>query len=533
MNLIQTIAARLLITLLLLSLLSPGHTETPSESTEQVMAQSAMEHAVKHTDPRYVCPMHPQIIRDEPGSCPICGMDLVQVNQDGEQPSGERRILYYRHPHDPTITSDIPRQDEMGMDFVPIYESGGVAVSISPSVVQNMGVRTAKVTRDRLWRRIDTVGYVDFDEGRVSHVHLRTDGWIEQLPVKSEGERVARGDVLFQLYSPTLVNAQEEYLQALSAGSKRLIEASRDRLQALGVSDNQIEQLKQSRRVRQRLSVYAAQDGIVAKLNVREGMYVKPATEVLTLADLSSVWLLAEVFEAQADWVRVGAPAEVQLPYLPGRTWEGKVEYIYPSLDPKTRTLKARLRFDNPGEQLKPNMFADVTIYGGARSNILVIPREALIRTGQQDRVILAQGEGRFLPREVTVGMEAGDWVEIMDGLREGDDVVTSGQFLIDSEASLKASILRLSDASSKLEPGDEVVMGTGVLRQLMPEQNKLNMAHDPIEALGWPSMVMDFDVGPDVSLQGLQPDDPVMFQLEKSDDGYRIKSIHKHAMDQ
>lgn len=522
-----------ILSVLLLCLgLAGGVAATAGEGQTEATSESAVEHAVKHLDPSYVCPMHPQIIRDEPGSCPICGMDLVAVAQDGDQGATERKILYYRHPHDPSITSEVPRQDEMGMAFVPIYESGGVDVTIAPGVVQNMGVRTATVERDRLWRRIDTVGYVDFDEGRVSHVHLRTDGWIEQLAVKSEGERVRRGDTLFQLYSPTLVNAQEEYLQALSSNSSRLIEASRDRLRALGVSPDQIARLKTSRRVQQLLHVYAAQDGIVAKLNVREGMYVKPATEVMTLADLSSVWLLADVFEGQADWVRTGAPAEVRLPYLPGRVWEGEVEYIYPSLDAKTRTLKVRLRFDNPDEQLKPNMFADVTIYGGARSDILVVPREALIRTGKQDRVILARGEGRFLPREVTVGMQAGDWVEIMAGLREGDTVVTSGQFLIDSEASLKASILRLSDACSKLEPGDELVMGTGVLRALMPEQHKLNMAHDPIEAIGWPSMVMDFEVRPDVSLEGLAPDDPVMFQLEKGDNGYVIRAIHKHVMD-
>ncbi len=505
----------------------------PSESVEDVLKQSAVEHGIKHTDPNYVCPMHPQIIRGEPGNCPICGMDLVKVEQDEAAQPQERKILYYRHPHDPAITSDVPRQDEMGMDFVPIYESGGVAVSISPSVVHNMGVRTAPVTRGRLWRRIDTVGYVDFDESRLSHIHLRTDGWIERLAVKSEGERVARGDVLFQLYSPTLVNAQEEYLQALSSGSKRLTEASRERLRALGVSGNQIKQLNKSRKVQQRLKVYAPQAGILAELNVREGMYVKPATEVMMLADLSSVWLLAEVFESQADWVRVGAPAEVQLSYRPGRKWEGEVEFIYPSLDPKTRTLKVRLRFPNADEALKPNMFASVTIYGGARNNILMVPREALIRTGKQDRVILAMGEGRFLPRAVTVGMESGDWVEIIEGLREGDNVATSGQFLIDSEASLKASIQRLGDASSRLEEGPAPITGSGVLKALMPEQGKLNMAHDPIPAIGWPAMVMDFALKPGVSLEGLKPGDAVSFQLEKGDQGYLITAIRRRGTDQ
>jgi Cu(I)/Ag(I) efflux system membrane fusion protein len=512
---------------LLSDLLAAG--PAPSESMEQVMGQTAIEHALKHRDPSYVCPMHPQIIRDEPGSCPICGMDLVPVQQEGEDSSGERKVLYYRHPHNPTITSDTPMKDEMGMDFVAVYEEGGVQVKISPAVVQNMGVRTAPVERGRLWRRIDTVGYVDFDEELLSHVHLRAEGWIERLAVKSEGERVDRGDLLFELYSPTLVNAQEEYLQALASSSETLVRASRERLVALGVSEDQIKQLRRSRKVRQLLKVYARQDGIVSQLDVREGMFVRPATEVMTLADLSRIWLVAEVFEGQTEWVKVGAPAEVRLSYLPGRLWEGQVEFIYPSLDPTTRTLRARLQFPNPDETLKPNMFADVTIYGGARSGILIIPREALIRTGTQDRVILALGRGRFKPRVVKAGMEAGDWVEILEGVREGDQVVASGQFLIDSEASLKASILRLSDASSRLRPDEDLVMGTGVIKALMPEQGKLTLYHDPIEAIGWPSMTMDFRVKEGVSLEGLGPGDPVMFQLERGEDGYSVSAIHGH----
>ena len=508
-----------------------------SETMAEVSQQTPQEHAEKHGDPNYVCPMHPQIVRGEPGSCPICGMDLVLVEEDEEEmASTERKILYYRHPHNPTITSDTPQKDEMGMDFVAIYEEGGTSVKISPTVVQNMGVRTAMVERDKLWRRIDTVGYVDFDENQISHIHLRTDGWIEKLAVKSEGERVRKGDALFQLYSPTLVNAQEEYLQALSSRSKHLTRASKERLQSLGVSDNQIKQLAKTRKVEQKLNIYAAQDGIVAKMNVREGMFVKPATEVMMLADLSTVWLLAEVFESQADWVKVGASADVKLSYIPGKSWEGEVEYIYPSLDPKTRTLKVRLRFDNPGEELKPNMFADVTIYGGAKSNILVIPREALIRTGDKERVILDVGNGRFKPRQVTMGMETGDWVEISDGLREGDKVVTSGQFLIDSEASLKASIKRMSDAASRVVPGEAMSdkakpTGMGVLKELMPKQGKLNMAHEPIPEIGWPSMTMDFKLKDGVKMEGLKPEDHVIFELEKGDNGYVISNIHKHEM--
>ena len=407
--------------------------------------ETALEHAKKHLDPKYVCPMHPQIVRDDPGSCPICGMDLVAVEQEAPK---EKKILYWVAPMDPSYRRDEPGKSPMGMDLVPVYadDNMGPDVKISPAVINNMGVRTAKVERGRLWRRVDTVAAVNFDQSKVSHIHLRTDGWLEKLAVRSEGERVKRGDRLFNVYSPTLVNAMEEYVQALSSSNRRLINASKDRLLSLGISSQQIEELGRTRKVPQTVAIYSPQDGVVAELNVREGMYVKPDTEIMRLADLSTIWILADVFENQADWVSLGQPADVSLSYMPGKQWEGKVEYIYPSLDPKTRTLKVRLQFDNPEEELKPNMYGHVSIYGGAKQGVLNIPREALIRTGSEQRVIVALGEGRFAPKTVKAGMESGDWVEIIEGLKEGETVVTSGQFLIDSEASLKASLMRMQE---------------------------------------------------------------------------------------
>ena len=432
----------------------PGQPPTQQPPTQA--RETALEHAAKHLNPNYVCPMHPQIIRDQPGNCPICGMQLVAVEPEQTKRSAERKVLYYRHPHNPAITSDKPMKDEMGMDYVPIYDDGaGAAVKIAPEVVNNLGVRTAEVERSRLWRRIDTVGYVDYDESEVVHVHLHTDGWIERLYVATLGDQVGKGDRLFELYSPDLVNAQQEFLQALASANKSLISASRERLSALGVSRGQVDALAKGGPVQQRVTVYAPHDGIVATLNVREGMYVKLATEVMSLADLSTVWVLAEVFEQETGWVKPGQPAEVRLSFQPGRTWEGEVDYVYPNLDPKTRTLRARLRFANADRALKPNMYADVTIYGGPRRDILVIPREALIRTGREQRVILDLGDGRFAPREVVSGMESGDYVEITAGLSAGDRVVTSGQFLIDSEASLKASLQRMQSLAESEHAGE------------------------------------------------------------------------------
>lgn len=411
-----------------------------------LQSETALQHAQKHIDPTYVCPMHPQIVRDQPGNCPICGMDLVPAKQMAPI---EREVSYYRHPHNPTVTSDRPKKDEMGMDYIAVYADGYAQdsdVRISPAVRNNMGVRSAVVGRDTLWRRIDTVGFVNYDEDRISHVHLRTDGWIEKLVVKSLGVRLKKGDLLFELYSPKLVNAQEEYLQALAGNNKQLRSASSERLRSLGISEKQVAQLKKSRKVRNTIGFYAPQDGVVSMLNVREGMYVPPATSVMSLVDLDSIWVIADVYEQQANWVRVGQSAEVALRHIPGRAWEGKVEYVYPNLDPKTRTLKVRLRFDNPDELLKPNMYADVVIYAGPKHDVLNIPREAVIRTGNSQRVIKDLGEGRFRPVEIESGIEVRDRIEILQGLFEGDRVVISGQFLLDSESSLKASFLRMQE---------------------------------------------------------------------------------------
>ena len=503
--------------------------------------ETAIEHASKHLDANYVCPMHPQIIRGKPGNCPICGMDLIKKEAEVKK---EKKLLYWVAPMDANYRRDKPGKSPMGMDLVPVYDDGeeGLTVKISPTVENNMGVRTAIVIKDKLWRRIDTVGYVDFDENKISHIHLRTKGWIEKLLIKSEGERVKKGQLLFEVYSPELVNAQEEYLQALRSGHKGLSSASRERLEALGISDSQIKKLNKKRRASQFVKVFAKQDGIIAKLNVREGMFVMPQKEVMSLADLSSIWLLAEVFESQTDWVKAGQSAEVKLSYLPVREWEGEVEYIYPSLDPKTRTLKVRLRFDNKDEALKPNMFANVTIYGGAKREVMIIPREALIRTGNDERVIVSIGEGRFQPRDVTAGIESGEFIEIISGLNVGDKVVTSGQFLIDSEASLKASIARMSSSNDSMSSDgttgmkaemvkSKKIMGTGILKELMPNKNKINMAHDPIPALDWPDMVMDFDLKENLSLKGLNKGDKVEFELEKGENGYMIKSITKSKM--
>ena len=452
----------------------------------------------------------------------------------------EKDVMYWVAPMDPNYQRDKPGKSPMGMDLIPVYageDAGGSTIRISPAVVQNLGVRTASAELTRLWRGIDTVGYVDYDESKVSHIHLRTEGWIEKLAVESEGDRFKKGDFLFDIYSPKLVNAQDELVTALATGNKGLIRATKERLSALGISAAQIKQLQKDRKVKQRISIYAPQDGVVSDLPVREGMFVKPSMKVMTLGDLSSVWLLAEVFERQSAWVEEGQPAEVSLSYIPGKTWQGTVEYIYPSLDPKTRTLKVRLRFDNPGERLKPNMYANVKIFGGAKENTIVIPLEGLIRTGREERVIISLGEGKFEAREVKAGIESGEYVEILHGVNAGDKIVTSGQFLIDSEASMRGSLRRLSEPgssetsdASNMEPdmSSKIVSGSGVVQLIMADERKLNLQHEPIKELGWPAMTMDFSVAEGVDISELSANDEVMFQLEQRDDLYLIVSVHK-----
>jgi Cu(I)/Ag(I) efflux system membrane fusion protein len=378
-------------------------------------------------------------------------MALVEREREPRSTAaGRGEVLYYRHPHNPEITSPSPRQDEMGMDYVPVYASGEDAVvRIRPEIQQNLGVRTAQAERGPLWKRIRAFGRVTYDESTLSHIHTRVDGWIEGLRIATAGDHVAKGELLFELYSPTLATAQEEFLQALRAGSAPLIAASRQRLDALGMPSRVVAELERSRRVTPRVAFAAEQDGVVAELNVREGMYVTPATIVVSLAQLDSVWVLAEVFEAQQAWVSAGQTAEIAAAAYPGRVWKGVVDFIYPEIEPQSRALPVRIRLDNADGALRPQMYADVTIYGGPTLPVVFIPREALIRSGSSSRVVIRRADGGFLPRQVVAGLESGDLVEIRTGLEEGETVVTSGQFLIDSEASLKAALDRVSAAET------------------------------------------------------------------------------------
>ncbi|MDX1568965.1 MAG: efflux RND transporter periplasmic adaptor subunit [Xanthomonadales bacterium] len=451
-----------------------------------------------------------------------------QEAESGSNGSGEREILYWVAPMDPNFRRDGPGKSPMGMDLVPVYadeaQGSGDAVTISPAVEQNLGVRTAVVEAGKLWRLIRATGYVDYDESLISHVHLRTEGWVEDLAVATLGETVRAGTVIAEVYSPELVNAQKEYLAALRRGQTAITEAAGEKLRALGMTDGQIRQLGKRGSVSQTFEVAAPRDGVVTEMNVREGMYVTPATIVFSIADLGSVWVHAAVFESQSAWVREGQPAEMTLEALPGRTFEGEVVFIDPVLDPDTRTLQVRLRFDNPERALKPNMFAAVKIYGGALEGVLSIPAEALIRGAERDRVVVALGDGRFQAREVVTGIRSGDWIEIREGLSAGDRVVTSAQFLIDSEASLSGSLKRLEDSRRENDRGPWNVSG----RLVGKEGTTATIEHDPVEALGWPAMTMDFQLADAEVAAAAEPGDSIHFQMVKTAEGtFLVRQIH------
>ena len=372
-----------------------------------------------------------------------------QVAKPDETARQSNEPLYWQAPMDANYRRDEPGLSPMGMELVPVYaeqtKGSAGSVTISPEVENNLGVRTAAVQFKPFNMAINTVGYVGFDEDRLIHIHPRVEGWLEKLYVKSEGESVQAGQPLYAMYSPKLVSAQEEFVLALQRGNQRLIRAGEERLQTLQVAQAQIDALKKTRLPTKTIIVYSPQEGVISNLGVREGMFVKPGTALMSVGALDEVWVTAEVFERQAGALAVGNAVTMSLDYLPGAEWQGQVDYIYPILDNETRTVRVRLRFANTGGLLKPNMFAQVIIHSGESTPTLQVPRQALIRTGSQNRVVVALGEGRFKSVAVTLGRIGRGEAEILKGIEEGDKVVTSAHFLLDSESSIESDFQRMA----------------------------------------------------------------------------------------
>jgi Cu(I)/Ag(I) efflux system membrane fusion protein/cobalt-zinc-cadmium efflux system membrane fusion protein len=418
----------------------------------------------------WTCGMHPEVILDEPGQCPKCGMNLVPLkttevvteHTGAEKSDGERKVKYWQAPMNPSEIYDKPGKSAMGMDLIPVYEdqvSSGSAVQIDPVTVQNMGVRTASVERTDFNRSIRTIGKIDYNEENIFIVSSKISGWIEKLYVDYTGKLVRKGQPLLEIYSPELVTTQQEYLLALKnkeligetqfasirEGAESLLNSTRQRLLYWDIPESAIKGLEESGEVSKTLKLESPANGVVVHKNAIEGVHIKEGTSLYQIADLSTIWVFVSIYDNELPWVKVGQKATMELSYSPGKVLEGKVVYIYPYLDEKARDVKVRLEFNNPGLELKPGMYSNVWLDSQAIENAIVVPSEAVIRSGQRNLVFVTRGEGRFEPREVSIGEESDDGkIRIISGLMENEEVVISAQFLLDSESRLQEAIQKM-----------------------------------------------------------------------------------------
>lgn len=403
-----------------------SHVDHADHGNEQTAPQAAVGQSGGETVIHWTCPMHPQIIEDEPGSCPICGMDLVQK----EYPASE-------------VSADsVPTADQQAArPKAPSFP----AVSVAPITVQHMNVVIEMAKERELAETIRTVGTVGYDEDLLTHVHSRTKGWVERLKIASVGATVKKGDVLLEYYSPDIVAAQQDYLVAQRRGMSDLIESTRARLELLDVPAPVIDSIRRQGKVQRTIPLLAPQDGYVAEINLREGMYITPGLDLYTIARRDQVWVNVDVLERRMQAVSEGQRAHMRVDGLPGREFEGTVDFVYPELDPQSRTLRVRLAFDNADGLLRPNQFAEVTLTPAKIPAVLTVPSTAIIPAPGGARVVVRTGEGRFRPIAVKTGVEADGYIEIVSGLQAGEQVVASGQFLIDSESNVQAAFSRLS----------------------------------------------------------------------------------------
>lgn len=465
------------------------------------------------------------------------------LNEEEIQKGSKTEPIYWVAPMDANYKRDEPGKSPMGMDLVPVYEEGvstidegSGTIRVSADVINNLGVRTVLAQYKLLHNKIETVGYVTYDEDKLVHIHPRVDGWIDKLYVKTIGSTVKKGQALYDIYSPELVNAQEEFLLALERNNKRLINAAENRLIALQLPSSTISTLKTSRKVQQSITFFAPQNGVVENLNIREGFFVQPGATLMSIGDLSQVWVEAEVFERQAAQVRVGTKVTMRLDYLPGKIFNGQVDFIYPTLDTVTRTVKVRLRFENQRGDFKPNMFAQVTIDTSVDKSALTIPKEALIRTGTQDRVVLALGDGHFKSVEVSVGRFDNTSVEILSGLTEGEFVVSSAQFLLDSESSKSSDFKRMHHDDAVQHQNDAEVMSattSGVINALMLNHRMATIARAGIEKWQRPPATMDFFFDESLNLNPLKSGDNIHFTFEIRGDEFVIVAFELQLKEQ
>lgn len=406
----------------------------------------------------WVDAMNPTHKFDKPGKAPD-GMDLVPVyagNEKAAPATAEKKILYWVDPMHPAYKSDKPGiAPDCGMDLVPVYAdengpatspvSGYANVKLTSDRKQLIGVQTGMTEMRSLGRSVRTVGRVAVDETRLYKISTKFDGYIEKLYVNVTGQQIRRGQPLFSVYSPDLLSTQQEYLLALRAAKQAptLLEAARQRLLLWDVTPAEIRQLERTAKARKSITIYSPTNGYVLNKIAVDGARVTAGEPLFEIANLDHVWIQADVYESELQFIRLGAPATTTLSYIPGRTWTGRVTFIAPTVDPVTRTVQVRSEFDNADGALKPDMFGDVVIQQPARE-VVVVPDSAVLQTGTRSIVFIVKGDGTFEPREVSVGTKSEQFYEVRSGLTAGEKVVTQANFLIDSESRLKAALAEM-----------------------------------------------------------------------------------------
>lgn len=457
-------------------------------------------------------------------------------NQDRQaQVDIQKTPLYWVAPMDDSYRRDKPGKSPMGMDLVPVYaeSTSGTqgtrspgTVMITPNVQQNMGVKTAQVEVGKLDLSVSAIATVSYDEDQIIHIHPRVEGWIDTLHIKAQGEEVSVGQPLYTLYSPELVSAQEEYVLALKRNDTRLEEGARQRLQSLGLSSDFINNLKKTRKVVQQVTFNAPQSGVVEAMTIREGFYVQPGTTIMSIAKLDKVWVLADILESHAGTVKLGDNVIVTHSSSPTAVWDGIIDYIYPSLSATTRTLKVRVPLSNPNGVLKPNMFAKVKIVPQHVAPSLLVPKSAVIQTHDQARVVLTDTQGNFKSVNIQTGRQDAHYYEVTRGLLPGDEVVTSAQFLIDSESS-KASDF------NRMEAPDHQATTWGKIENitLHTQDNAglamMTIARGPIEKWGRGPATMDFVLSPHIMPSQFKVGDKVVFTFVTGDEFTVIDMRH------
>ncbi len=451
----------------------------------------------------------------------------VAKSSGSVDPATGKEVLYWHDPMVPGHKFDKPGKSPfMDMQLVPVYaddagDEGGV--SINPRVQQNLGIRTAQVVQGNVEFAIEAVGNVVYNERDVALVQARSNGFVERLYVRALFDPVNKGQPLAELYVPDWVAAQEEYLvvkRMQGVGMDELLDAARQRMRLAGMTDDQIRRVASSGTVQRRVTIAAPVGGVVTELAVREGMTVTSGAPMFRINGLDTVWVHADVPETQAAQLRPGSAVEARVPSLPESVFKGKVSAILPEVDPSTRTVKARIELDNPDQRLLPGMFATVTFSPSARKEVLTVPTEAVIQTGERSVVMLAQGDGKFMPVDVETGAEANGQTEIRKGLEPGQKVVVSGQFLIDSEASLKGTATRMSDmpSSDGNKASDQTHRGEGKVESI--DNDEIILSHGPIPSLEWGDMTMGFKLPASGLPKNVAVGDTVTFEFRSTKDG-------------